>query len=94
MSRSDVDDDAELSAMCAEMRSELEQMRPQLLVLRELYSTYIDAIHTVLFCAAPPLPSGGFRNLPPAIEKECEEAVVRVLKGKLAKVTKALGSLD
>lgn len=83
---------AQAADYTSQLRAELAQMRPRLLALRELYTTYIDHIHLVLFVAAPPLPSGGHRNLPSDVEKECEAAVVKVLKQKLAQIEKALGN--
>lgn len=82
---------AQCDAYAASAREELELMRPQLLALRELYAGYIDSIHQLLFVAAPRLPSGRYANLPPAVEQECEAAVVRVLERHLAKVNKAIG---
>lgn len=82
---------AEVAVETAALRHRLEAMRPQLLAMQELYTAYIDQIRLVLFVAAPPLPSGGQRNLPSDVERECEVAVVKVLKARLAKVNKALG---
>jgi len=82
---------AECDAYVASMREELRQIRPQLLALKELYQSYIDQLHLVLFVSSARLPSGGYVNLPPKVEQECEAAVVAVLKRKLAKVEKALG---
>jgi hypothetical protein len=80
------------AAWIAESRAELDRLRPQLIALREIYEAYIRSIDAILFGASPPLPNGRIApNLPPVIEAECRDAVVKVLKAKLAKVNKALG---
>lgn len=82
---------AECDKECAAMRAELLRLRPQLLKLEEIYTANIDAIPAILFIGSPRLPGGGFATLPAKVEKECEAAVVRVLKRHLRKVKKALG---
>lgn len=82
---------AETETLVSTMRAELAEMRPQLVALQELYTTYIASIRQVLFVAMLRMPSGEYRNLPQKVERECEEAVVRVLETRLAKVNKALG---
>lgn len=82
----------ELAEAAAVMRAELDAMRPQLLAMQAIYTTYIEKIRGVLFCVTPPLPNGSYAALPISVERECEAAVVRVLRKKLAQVNKALGT--
>lgn len=87
--------DTELDRKCdeylAESRAHLASIRPQLLLLKEVYETYIERIGAVLFVGVPQTPSGRHVTLSADVEKECEAACVRVLKKRLALVNKALG---
>lgn len=74
-------------------REELEKARPHLLVARDALAAYITMLQKApehLFLALPPLPSGGHAVLGSAIERECSEAVLEVLKKWHAKANRAL----
>lgn len=78
----------------AELRANLESMRPQLMAVRDSYIAFIDSLEKhpgLLFGYAPPLPNGGFARLVPADETEAAKAVVRILQRRLVKILRVLG---
>lgn len=87
-------------ALSKESRALLDEMRPRLLASKEIYAAYIKLIESSesgpvgLFMAWPALPSGGHAILPTNVERECCEAVVNILKTKLARVDQALGTIS
>jgi hypothetical protein len=88
---------ADSATYVAELRADLCKMLPDLKVNKESCEAYIAAIEktpAVLFGFAPPLPSGGFATVADADVQECAKAVVRILKRRLEKTTKAIGGCD
>jgi len=79
------------------LRGELWQMMSALKAQEASHVAWIEDVAKnpgILFGWAPPLPQGGHAQLNQSAEKECAEAVLRVLKRRLAKLQKAMRTHD
>lgn len=85
---------SEAAECAAQLRADLEAMRPNLLRLKSVYVANIEAIErspSALFMWVPEMRDGEFATLSKAVEEKCSLAVLRVLRRELAMVNKALG---